>query len=498
MLDPMVLVAKRQWGRDKRQALKKEKSRGGFSLASRPIVVDHPWCSRQPTKRAIEIAVLCLALVGCTTYEPMPLDTTIHFAHSLSELRTTPAGSTQSAVDITKPLRLADIAFLAVANNPDLIAARTERGIDEAQLIQAGLLPNPSLAASYGFLISGPASFDAWSLGLTEDLKAIITSFPQKESARYALFQADAEELWKEWELITKASLLYVDVVEGEKLGKVVGGAREVFRERYDRSMRALDQGNTDLTAATPDIAALSDIEKQYSDAERTQLGKRDDLNALLGLAPDVTLTLAENVDLPAIDHAKAEALLTDLPQRRPDLVALQLGYKSEEAKLRAAIWGQFPALTFGGTGASDTSHVVSAGPQITLDLPIFNRNQGNIAIEQATRKKLYAEFNARQTATIIEIEASLAEEALLERQMSDSTAKLPAANRAATFAENAYRAGNIDARGYADLMLVRMSKQQEIIGIEQAIFEHRVAVAGLLGAGLPDVTYPTADREHK
>jgi hypothetical protein len=80
---------------------------------------------------------------------------------------------------------------------------------------------------------------------------------------------------------------------------------------------------------------------------------------------------------------------------------------------------------------------------------------------------------------------------------MSESTAKLPAANRAATFAENAYRAGNIDARGYADLMRVRMSKQQEIIGIEQAIFEHRVAVAGLLGAGLPDVTYPIADREH-
>jgi len=292
--------------------------------------------------------------------------------------------------------------------------------------------------------------------------------------------------------------LLYVDVVEGEKLGKVVGGARDVFRQRYDRSMQALEQGNTDLTTATPDIAALSDIEKQYADFERTQQGKRDDLNALLGLAPDVTLILAENVDLPAIDHAKAEALLTDLPQRRPDLVALQLGYKSEEAKLRAAIWGQFPALTFGGGVASDTSHVVSAGPQITLDLPIFNRNQGNIAIEQATRKKLYAEFNARQTAAIIEIEASLVEEALLERQMSEATAKLPAANRAATFAENAYRAGNIDARGYADLMLVRMSKQQEIIGIEQAILERRVAVAGLLGAGLPDVTYPTTDREHK
>jgi outer membrane protein TolC len=428
----------------------------------------------------------------------MPLDFTMHYAHSLGELRTAPSESTQAAVDVSKPLRLSDIAFLAVENNPDLIAARTERGIAEAQVVQAGLLPNPSVSANYGYLLSGPATFDAWSLGLTEDLKAIIVSFPQKDSARYALFQGDAEELWKEWELITKASLLYVDVVEGDKLAKVLGAARDVFRQRYDRSLRALEQGNTDLTAAAPDFAALNDIEKTYSELERTQQGKRNDLNALFGLSPEAQLTLADSVELAAIDPAKVQEMLADLPRRRPDLVALQLGYKSQEAKFRAAIWGQFPALSFGGSWSSDTSRVVTAGPQITLDLPIFNRNQGNIAIEQATRQKLFTEFNARQTEAVIEIEASLAEETLLERQMEEAKAKLPAAERAASSAENAYRAGNIDARGYADLVLVRVSKQQEIITVEQAIFEHRVAVAGLLGAGLPQVTFPTADQERK
>jgi outer membrane protein TolC len=467
-------------------------------VGSRPIVIYRPFMGIRPGRRAAKLAVLCLCLGGCATYEPMPLDTTMHMAHNLGELQTTASGSTQSAVDVSKPLRLTDIAFLAVENNPDLIAARTQRGIDEAQLVQAGLLPNPSLSANYGYLISGPASFDAWSFGLTEDFRAIIIGIPLTESARYALFQGDAEELWQEWELITKASLLYIDVVEGEKLGKVLRAARDVFQQRYDRSTQALEQGNTDLTAAAADISALNDIQKQYSDFEREQQSKRDDLNALFGLAPDVMLNLADSVDLPPIDPAKVNELVTDLPRRRPDLVALQLGYKSEEAKLRAAVWGQFPALTFGGNWASDTSHVVSAGPQITLDLPIFNRNQGNIAIEQATRHKLYAEFNARQTASIIEIQSSLAEEALLERQLESAKAQLPAAERAATSAENAYRGGNIDARGYADLVLVHVSKQQEIIGDEQAIFEHRVAVAGLLGAGLPEVTYPTADRQER
>jgi outer membrane protein TolC len=467
-------------------------------VGSRPFVSHRPFLAFRPGRRAATFAALCLGLGGCATYEPMPLDITMHMAHSVAELRTTPSSSSQSAVDVTKPLRLADIAFLAVENNPDLIAARTQRGIDEAQLVQAGLLPNPSVSANYGYLISGPASFDAWSFGLTEDLRAIITGIPLTESARYALFQGDAEELWKEWELITKASLLYIDVVEGEKLGKILQAARDIFQQRYDRSTQALEQGNTDLTAVAADISALNDIQKQYADLERAQQGKRNDLNALFGLAPEVILDVADSVDLPAIDPAKVNELVVDLPRRRPDLVALQFGYKSEEAKLRAAVWGQFPALTFGGTGSSDTSHVVTAGPQITLDLPIFNRNQGNIAIEKATRQKLYAEFNARQTESILEIQASLAEEALLERQLRDAQAQLPAAERAANSAANAYRVGNIDARSYADLTLVRVSKQQEIIGDEQGILEHRVAVAGLLGAGLPEVTYPTADREER
>lgn len=461
-------------------------------MDSRRIIIHRPfsaaWLVR---RRAVTIAALCVGLAGCATYEPMPLDTTMHFAHSLAELRTAPSGSGQPSVDISQPLKLSDITFLAVENNPDLIAERLQHGIDEAELVQAGLLPNPSLSYSYGFLLNGPANFDSWSYGLTEDLRAIIIGIPMKESARYALFQGDAEELWKEWELITKASLLYIDIVEGDKLGKVLLAARDVFQQRYDRSTQALEQGNTDLTTAAADITALNDIQKQYSDYEREQQGKRNDLNALFGLAPDVTLKLDESVDLPPIPVDKVNELLSDLPRRRPDLVALQLGYKSEEAKLRAAIWGQFPALTFGGTYSTDTSHVYTAGPQATLDLPIFNRNQGNIAIEQATRQKLYAEFNARQTEAILEIHASVAEAALIERQLEEAKAQLPAAERAANSADNAYRVGNIDARSYADLILVRVSKQQEIIGDEQAIFEHRVAVAGLLGAGLPAVAYP-------
>jgi len=34
--------------------------------------------------------------------------------------------------------------------------------------------------------------------------------------------------------------------------------------------------------------------------------------------------------------------------------------------------------LNIGLTGGSDTSNVRTIGPQITLELPVFDRNQGN------------------------------------------------------------------------------------------------------------------------
>ncbi len=76
--------------------------------------------------------------------------------------------------------------------------------------------------------------------------------------------------------------------------------------------------------------------------------------------------------------------------------MALQLGYSSAEEDVRAAILGQFPALTLGGSYNKDTSDVISAGPTLDFGLPVFDRNQGHIANAAATRVLLRAQYQAR------------------------------------------------------------------------------------------------------
>jgi outer membrane protein TolC len=170
----------------------------------------------------------------------------------------------------------------------------------------------------------------------------------------------------------------------------------------------------------------------------------------------------------------------------------LQLGYRSQDEKFRGAIVGQFPALTFGPSYSRDTADVTSFGPMLTMDLPIFDRNQGNVAIEKSTREQLRAEFNARLSAAHSEVLASLATQRLLARQLEEERAEMPVLRGFADQAENAMKAGNIDERAYVDLVSANYSKQQTVLTLEQQLLEQEVAVATLIGAGMPRASMPT------
>jgi outer membrane protein TolC len=438
----------------------------------------------------IAIAASALLLAACQSYAPLPLERRAALAERLSDLKLGPApagwAGGATVVDPNLPLTAAEVALLAVENNPDLRAARAARGIAEAQVLQAGLLPNPSATGQLGLVTGGPGTATAWVAGLSQDVKALVILSAARGAARYQARKVDADLLWREWQVIGKAQLLFVDSVEQERVRQLLEEERRLFADRYARSKRALDEGNLPLSAAAPDLTALADIERLLADLDRQTAARRRDLDALLGLSPDVTLSLAPDAVLPHIDPESVQRVLPELAERRPDLVALQLGYAAQEEKLRGAILAQFPALVIGGIGGSDTTGVASAGPSITMDLPIFNRNQGNIAIERATRRQLHEEYANRLSSAVAEIRALLAEQALLERQLADAEARLPEAEAAAQRADAAYRGGNLDERGYVDLAGTVIAQRQNIVALRQALLEGQVALATLIGAGMP------------
>jgi outer membrane protein TolC len=334
--------------------------------------------------------------------------------------------------------------------------------------------------------------FDAVAAAVTQDIQKTVTMKSRLRTAQAAALQVDASILWEEWQLIGKARLAVFDIIQGEKLRKVLTSYRDTLQDRFERGRNALGQGNVTLATVAPDLAAVTDVRKDLNDLERDLDTHRHDLNALLGLAPEVVVPLKTQLQVLPVDAKAVMRSLGDLPNRRPDLIALQLGYRSQDEKFRGAIVGQFPALTFGPSYARDNSDSRSFGPQLTMDLPIFDRNQGNVAIESATRDQLRAEFEARISAAHSEVLASLATQRLLGKQLDEERAEMPVLEGFAKQAETAMNAGNIDERAYVDLVSASYAKQHAVLALEQQLLEQEVAVATLIGAGMPRASMPT------
>jgi outer membrane protein TolC len=383
-------------------------------------------------------------------------------------------------------LDMTEIAMLAVANNPDLKAIRDERGIAQAELTAAGILPNPQLSAGLDRPGKGQGLVNGFNLGLDYDVGALAGRGAGIDAAAANRTSIDLSVLWQEWQVAQRACLLFVDSVEQKKQMKELEAVRELLDGEYQRARRALDEGALTIDVASADMAALQEADASIHGLERERAKTRHDLNALLGLSPDVVLELAGSVDLPGQDRKKIDADLEHLPERRPDLLALRAGYASQEERFRRAVLEQFPALTIGLNRARDTSGVATTGVGITLSLPFFDRNQGEIAIEKATRKRLYDEYQARLDKAYSEARGLLEQERLVSGQYEAVKRVLPEMERTAERAKAALDAGDLDGAAYAGLRTAFLGKRIEAITLERTLFEQRVALRTLLGRELP------------
>ncbi|HEY0230901.1 MAG TPA: TolC family protein [Dokdonella sp.] len=419
-----------------------------------------------------------LTVASCATYAPMPLPAAMATKTSLEEL--------DGAADLHTPIDRPTLDHLVLANNPELRAARSQHGVAAAQLLQAGLLPNPSASASRGYLVSGSGFTTAWTAALSLDVKALLTLAPKREAAQAGAQAIDASLLWQEWQTLAKARLLYVDLIEGARLQAVQETATHLLDDALARTQRSIAAGSSDLTAAAPLLAASADARTACSDTQRSQLARQHQLAALLGLPPDAQLPLPATLPPVSLDEAEVRAQAADLAQRRPDLLALQLGYRAQEATLRAAVLAQFPTLSLGIAAAQDNSAVRNRGPQIGFDLPVFDRNQGGIAIAAATRQQLHDEYAVRITTARQEIDALLAEQRLALDQFDALAASLNTARTMAARGHAAWLDGNLDTRSYTDFATTALAREAAAITLEQNLAEQQVALATLLGSGMP------------
>jgi len=453
---------------------------------------------RQRIHRMLFLLGMAILAAGCSSSDPLPLTRqAIDAALTPPEMEALRVQAQSIQHPLLRPLEIEgrdglkpdEVAILAVLVNPSLRAVRDARGIASAQVLQAGLLPNPSLSWSSEHPYAGPDNINAFGLGLSWDLSELISRSAKVEAAEALAASVDLDIAWEEWQVAQSAKSAAYAVTSLQAQLVLTRQADQSLQDNLRIIQKAVDlQQKTavDLSAAQ---TAGQEAHSAVLEAERQLDQKRLALNRLMGV-PFSTEVKLKSAGIPDRMEVRSPAeLQTGLEDRRLDLLALRRGYDSQEASVRVAILSRFPKTSAGLLMARDTGGVSTFGYELSADLPLFDRNQGSIALEKATRQQLFDEFINRVFEARNDIAVSVAEIESLNYQIAFAESAVPVLERLVADYEKAVNVGNADVLSYYTARNDLDKKKIEIVKLKQERIDGWIALENATGMYLPAVS---------
>lgn len=388
-------------------------------------------------------------------------------------------------LDLADGLTPDEAAVVAVLVNPGLRARRASRGLVAAQLFAEGLIAPPQVAASFDVPINGDStSRVALGLGLALDLQALVTRGARVAAAEAVRDSTDLGVAYAEWRVAQQARLSAYRLlalgrqrallaVEVDALGQSLALLNEAERRRLI----------TEVSRAAAE-AAFRDARLVALDVARQESDERFALLAALGFPAD-TSVVVQPVALPVPVVPPFGALAAALDARRLDLRALRLGYASGEARLRAAVLGQFPALNVGINLARNDAGLVTLGPAVSTGLPLlngvrgllFDRNQGGIAVATATRAVLLAEYASRRREAELSVAQAVATLGLARERVDAARLAYETRRHLVEIYGQALLFGQADVVTYYQARVDALSAGLQLLQAEGAVAETAVAL---------------------
>lgn len=442
--------------------------------------------SRMPAYGAWALALMSVGVSGCAVYHARKLPSGPDLV-SAAALRI-PAkslglpGLTSAPLDPAKGFTADNLMELAVAGDPQLKAERSRAGVASAQLFAAGLLPDPQIAAGW----SKSSVRSGYSLGLMEDVRALLTLRAVKAAAAAHARQVNLEILWQEWQVAERARELFLRATELRQLRAVLTPELGLLTDLVAREEHELARGEVGAGRVAANLAEWNAAEQQSRRLALQDNVTWHEIDGLLGLQPGNRLRLRGSAEVDSFSSSQVHAALDTLARRRPDLRALRAGYESADERLRVQILRQFPMIDAGVQKASSAEEGIQTfGFDITLTLPLFNRNRGAIAIARASRAYLHQAYQSRLDEVASQVDQVFDAQRLMGRQLRAARARLGQLEHADRAARRSWNRGELDLATYTAVVSNVVSARMQIIALRASLLRARAALATLLALPL-------------
>lgn len=442
------------------------------------------------------LGLLSMVMAGCVTYQPKPLNVAT-LTRALTAAPNKNQLIQQAAclhnpclppiqLDFSKPLTPPELAVITVLANPDLKALRTKEGVAQAQIFDAGLLPDPQAIISFDHPFpSQEYLFNAYFLNLNWDITSLITRHAKINGAKAQYQQTRLDIAWQEWSMANQAELLATRMYFLQQQINLAQEATVVAKHLLDLTYENVQKHDAKIDDFGLRQTTYLDFLDQMVTLERTLEKTRIELNQILGLPPTEKLALSiQPMSLPP--DLNINDLFTQASMNRLDLFALQAGYASQEAKLYQAVLEQFPQISLGPSRMRDTAAVNTYGGVFNFTLPIFNANRGAIKIAHATREQLYQEYIARLYQTRTDIALLVSDLMLIDQEKKILIQQLPMMRKTVQLMKQGLDNGNITLITFEDVRAGLLNKEIRLSMLRQETAEQMISLQIDLGKCWP------------
>ncbi|AJZ56906.1 outer membrane efflux family protein [Paraburkholderia fungorum] len=341
--------------------------------------------------RIVAVATALLFLAGCTTFSNDGGFNTVSTTASgrlgndavlvkTDEDRNAVATRTQEL--LATPLSMDDAVQIALLNNRGLQASYGELGISEADLVQAGRLPNPGFTFSRTHGNNDLSISRTFTLGLLNVLTLpLATRIESRRFEQTRLLAANAM-----LKVVADARRAYISAVAAEQAAVYATQVTDSAEAGAELALRMQQAGNFSKLDYAREQAFYADAVAQLAKTRQQSVSAREKLTRTMGLwGAGTQYTLPDRLpDLPK-NRPELNDLESFAMQNRLDIQAAKLQTQSVASSLGLSKATRFiNALDVGYQNNFTTSDGHEQGYEISVEIPIFNWGGSKVARAEA------------------------------------------------------------------------------------------------------------------
>src|SRR5579859_5997637 len=302
-------------------------------------------------------------------------------------------GRAQTAASEQKTITLEELQQMALQNNPTFAQSVANIQAAEGRKKQSGLYPNPTVGYQ-GEQIRG-GSFHGGEQGffVQQDIVLGGKLGLNRKIFDQELKQAETEADEQKLRVVTNVRMSYIQALAAQQTLELRHNLSKLADDAVETSHQLANVGQADA----PDVLE-SEVEAQQAQlavtmAEQNQQRIWKALSAVVG-NPRLPLMQLEG-KLEDTPRVNAEELVEKIVTESPAVRIAEIGVKRAEAALAREKREPIPDLQLRG-GMQQNGELLTDGRSVGLQgfadvgvrIPIFNRNQGNIATAKANAER--------------------------------------------------------------------------------------------------------------